>query len=64
MGLSISSPILMSWYIVKEPKGTCVILCQPPVDPIEQDRWGPFDSQEEAIARRVGLIRSGKCLPA
>ncbi|MGB3493376.1 MAG: hypothetical protein WBA57_11645 [Elainellaceae cyanobacterium] len=25
--------------------------------------WGPFDSQGEAIARRVGLIRSGRCKP-
>jgi len=25
--------------------------------------WGPFSSQEEAIARRVGLIRAGKCKP-
>jgi hypothetical protein len=24
-------------------------------------RWGPFDSRETAIARRVGLIRAGKC---
>ncbi|MBW4658946.1 MAG: hypothetical protein KME15_09740 [Drouetiella hepatica Uher 2000/2452] len=27
------------------------------------DRWGPFESQAEAIARRVGLIRAGKCQP-
>ncbi len=27
------------------------------------DRWGPFESQGEAIARRVGLIRAGKCQP-
>ena len=27
------------------------------------ERWGPFESQGEAIARRVGLIRAGKCQP-
>jgi hypothetical protein len=27
------------------------------------ERWGPFASQAEAIARRVGLIRAGKCQP-
>jgi hypothetical protein len=27
------------------------------------EQWGPFDSQGEAIARRVGLIRAGKCQP-
>ncbi|MBI4781483.1 MAG: hypothetical protein HY785_09155 [Oscillatoriophycideae cyanobacterium NC_groundwater_1537_Pr4_S-0.65um_50_18] len=31
--------------------------------PAKKDRWGPFASQGEAIARRVGLIRSGKCQP-
>lgn len=25
--------------------------------------WGPFESQSIAIARRVGLIRAGKCKP-
>ncbi|WP_442944889.1 hypothetical protein [Nostoc sp.] len=27
------------------------------------EQWGPFSSPEEAIARRVGLIRAGKCQP-
>ncbi len=27
-------------------------------------KWGPFDSESDAIARRVGLIRAGKCSPA
>ena len=30
--------------------------------PVEQ--WGPFQSQDEAAARRVGLIRAGKCMPS
>jgi hypothetical protein len=25
--------------------------------------WGPFSSREEAIAKRIGLIRAGKCQP-
>ncbi|NJL21484.1 MAG: hypothetical protein HC895_12695 [Leptolyngbyaceae cyanobacterium SM1_3_5] len=49
------------WYIVKQADGHCTIEPAPPPDPAE--KWGPFDSQGEAIARRVGLIRSGKCLP-
>ncbi|HEY9630251.1 MAG TPA: DDE transposase family protein [Coleofasciculaceae cyanobacterium] len=32
-------------------------------NPPKKERWGPFASQGEAIARRVGLIRSGKCQP-
>ena len=26
-------------------------------------RWGPFKTQNQAIAKRVGLIRAGKCKP-
>ena len=55
-----------SWYIVKHSAGNCEIVTSDKVDDdnleiIEQ--WGPFSSQGEAIARRVGLIRSGKCQP-
>ncbi|NDJ20722.1 DDE transposase family protein [Nostoc sp. B(2019)] len=55
-----------TWYIVKRPNGNCEII---PSDQIKNDnpeiidQWGPLASQEEAIARRVGLIRAGKCQP-
>lgn len=53
-----------SWYIVKQPNGTCEIIPEEQFDPnTSQRRWGPFPSQGEAIARRVGLIRTGKCQP-
>lgn len=59
------------WYIVKQGDGHCDIVAGHQLavsNPSEvnerQDQWGPFDSQGEAIARRVGLIRSGKCQPA
>ncbi|PHJ64616.1 hypothetical protein VF14_08585 [Nostoc linckia z18] len=54
------------WYIVKLSIGNCEIV---PSHQIEEDnseileQWGPYSSQEEAIARRIGLIRSGKCQP-
>ncbi|MBW4613426.1 MAG: DDE transposase family protein [Desmonostoc vinosum HA7617-LM4] len=54
------------WYVVKRNAGNCEIV---PSEEIEDahpeivEQWGPFSSQEEAIARRVGLIRSGKCQP-
>ncbi len=53
------------WYVIKQPQGTCEILNQSPRDPQPESEqvWGPYESREEAIARRVGLIRSGKCLP-
>lgn len=64
-----------TWYIVKQPSGACEIL---PADQLatqapddldlsgnseNPQRWGPFESRSEAIARRVGLIRAGKCQP-
>jgi len=54
------------WYIVKRSAGNCEIVSS---DQIQEDdaeiieQWGPYTSQEEAIARRIGLIRSGKCQP-
>ncbi|MEA5506250.1 DDE transposase family protein [Halotia wernerae UHCC 0503] len=53
-------------YIVKHPRGHCEIV---PSDQVGDDnteiieQWGPFTSESEAIARRVGLIRAGKCQP-
>lgn len=66
------------WYICQQPDGQCLILTaddlsDQDVEPTDLSstaseepllRWGPFESQSEAIARRVGLIRSGKCKPA
>jgi hypothetical protein len=58
-----------TWYIVKRPEGQCEIIPNEDEDaenkesPNVTERWGPFNSQQEAIARRVGLIRSGKCQP-
>jgi hypothetical protein len=55
-----------TWYIVKRAGGNCGIIASDQVgnDNVEIiEQWGPFSSQEEAIARRVGLIRAGKCQP-
>lgn len=61
------------WYILKHRNGQCEIgqieLAEGSAPgeeaedkaPIEQ--WGPFESQDDATAHRVGLIRAGKCLP-
>ncbi len=55
-----------TWHIVKQTAGNCKII---PSSQVEEDnsdtveKWGPFDSEGEAIARRVGLIRAGKCQP-
>lgn len=56
-----------SWYIIKRNEGNCDIVPSQQVESKEDsnilERWGPFNSVEEAIARRVGLIRAGKCKP-
>lgn len=54
-----------NWYIIPNQKGECEII---QVENEEKQSmggqyWGPFASQQEAIARRVGLIRAGKCKP-
>lgn len=55
------------WYIVKNDTGNCEILADTELQEQNlektQDSWGPFTSKAEAISRRVGLIRSGKCEP-
>lgn len=54
------------WYIVKRNTGRCEIVPNNLVkddDPEIIEKWGTFASQEEAIARRIGLIRAGKCQP-
>jgi hypothetical protein len=55
------------WYVQKQTSGQCEIvvvdITQTEVDPAVES-WGPFATQGEAIARRVGLIRGGKCQPS
>jgi hypothetical protein len=50
------------WYIVKQPDNTCEIIeAQENLSAIAT--WGGYDTKEEAIAKRIGLIRAGKCQP-
>jgi hypothetical protein len=55
------------WYIIKRNEGNCDIVPSQELETQEDtkilERWGPFSSREDAIARRVGLIRAGKCKP-
>ena len=53
-----------SWYIIKTEKEQCKIVeLDANQIPENTDYWGPFSSKDEVIARRVGLIRAGKCQP-
>ena len=52
------------WYIIKTEQGQCKIIeFDSNQVPKDENYWGPFLSKEEAIARRIGLIRAGKCQP-
>ncbi|WP_245395535.1 hypothetical protein [Anthocerotibacter panamensis] len=51
-----------AWYIHQLADQTCQITPEARPEGVLQI-WGPFDTQGEAIARRIGLIRSGKCQP-
>ena len=51
-----------NWYIIQQEDGTCDII-RAEEKPPNVKSWGEFKTQEEAIVKRVGLIRSGKCQP-
>lgn len=63
-----------SWYIVKCLSEQCEIVSEESLispegksaDSEESSlaKWGPFETQNQAIAKRVGLIRAGKCKPS
>lgn len=60
-----------AWYVVKQEQGHCEIVPASEVAKTSDsgsatapEQWGPFESEGEAIARRIGLIRAGKCKPA
>jgi chaperone required for assembly of F1-ATPase len=53
-----------NWYVVKENSKTCQILTASELDTTSQaEKWGPYETEGEAIAKRVGLIRARKCQP-
>lgn len=55
-----------SWYIIKRSTEKCEIVSSEPASEDDTEiieKWGLFSSKEEAISRRIGLIRTGKCQP-
>ena len=53
-----------SWHVIRQTSGHCDICRQTDLDRLDKPQtWGPFASQAAAMAKRVGLIRAGKCLP-
>jgi hypothetical protein len=56
-----------NFYIVKREDGHCDIITDEQMSQEKTDKitgkWGPIATQQEAIARKIGLIRAGKCQP-
>lgn len=53
-----------AWYVVKVASKNCQIVTEAELDAVTAtEKWGPYSTQGEAIAKRVGLIRAGKCQP-
>lgn len=55
-----------SWYIVKEAAEQCKIMSAQELEALTTpplEKWGPFETQNQTIAKRIGLIRAGKCKP-
>ena len=57
----------LSWYIVQQEDDTCEIVKLEQLEKTPEQsnklQWGGFESEQEAIAKRIGLIRAGKCKP-
>jgi hypothetical protein len=53
----------MTWYIVKNPDQSCAVTEDPALAETAREKWGPYPTRDEAIAKRIGLIRAGKCQP-
>ncbi|GAB4533248.1 MAG: hypothetical protein Tsb0014_18440 [Pleurocapsa sp.] len=54
-----------TWYIIKQENQTCAVVAfqENESPPKTISTWGPFATYQEAIAKRIGLIRVGKCQP-
>jgi hypothetical protein len=69
------SDFASNWYIVSQEAGGCLIVTAQELAAYGADEeeeegdsptiecWGPFENQEEAIAKRTSLIQSGRCKP-
>ncbi len=57
----------IDWFIIKEASEECQVVSAQVLEALEMppaEKWGPFKTQSQAIAKRVGLIRAGKCKPS
>jgi hypothetical protein len=53
----------MAWYIIKNSDASCAITDDLVLAEAASEKWGPYPTRDEAIAKKIGLIRAGKCQP-
>ena len=58
-----SGEFVMTWYIVKNLDQSCAVTEDLALAETASEKWGPYPTRDEAIAKRIGLIRAGKCQP-
>lgn len=52
------------WYVIKQEDGTCQVKqFERQIKTPQPEQWGSYSSEQEAIAKKIGLIRAGKCQP-
>ena len=53
------------WYVLQLKDQTCEVATfnSPQTKTPQTKLWGSFSSKEKAIAKKIGLIRAGKCKP-
>ena len=53
------------WYVIKLEDETCSVesFDTEPAKTPDRERWGSFKNEQKAIAKKIGLIRAGKCKP-
>ncbi len=53
------------WYVIQQKDGTCDVKSfdSKQAKTPEQEQWGSYDSEQAAIAKKIGLIRARKCQP-
>ncbi len=53
------------WYVIQQADGTCQVknFDSKQAKTPGQEQWGSYNSEQSAIAKKIGLIRAGKCQP-
>ena len=51
------------WYVIKQQDGTCQVADFDIQQLKTSEQWGAYATEQDAITKKIGLIRAGKCKP-